>query len=108
MISEAEIDFIKKRRIQIESDLEKESDYEHFNTVILENVTINDTYRVVYSDNKITWKGKEYACFIDTLMKKFNNYNQTYQPFEPKGPEFYSGFYGVNFQNCPLFSERVI
>jgi hypothetical protein len=66
--------------------LEKDSDYEHFNTIIIDNVTINDVYRVIYSDQKITIKGKEYPCFIDTLMKKFKNHGQIYQPFQPNGP----------------------
>lgn len=104
VISEKEIEFIRQRRIKIESELEKESDYEQFNSLLLENVTINDTYRVVFSDKKITIKGKEYDCFLDSMMKKLNNYNQKYKSFEPQGPEFYTGINGINFQNCPLFS----
>lgn len=108
VLSEEEIEFIRKRRVEIEGQLEKESDYEHFNTIIIENVRITDLYRVIFSDNKVVIKGKEYMCFSDSLMKKFNNFNQTFQNFDPPGPEFYTGVKGVDFTNCPLYSQRMI
>lgn len=74
----------------------------------MDNVTINDIYRVIYSDHKIVVKSKEYQCFADSLMKKYNNFNQTFKQFDPIGPEFYCGVKGIDFRNCPLYSERII
>lgn len=56
------------------------------------------------TDQPVVIKGKQYACFTDSMMKKFNNYNQKFQEFDRPGPEYYSGRAGVTFQNCPLFS----
>ena len=57
---------------------------------MLQNVRINDVYRVVYSDEKIVIKDKEYECFMDSLTAKFNNFNLVYKKFDQPGPSFYS------------------
>ena len=63
---------------------------------------------MAYSDSPITVKGREYECFADSIMKKYNNFNQSFTKFEPPGPGYYTGNEEVNFTNCPVYSERII
>ena len=76
-------------------------------SIVVENVTIDQVYDVIYSDKPFTLRGKPEDSFFGFVMKKNKNFNYSAGPYDHPGPEFYSGNPDIKFNTCPLYSTRI-
>ena len=75
-------------------------------SLLVDNVSIDTVYELVYSDKPFKFKGKEECCFMSHVLKKNGGSQYVTTPYTPPGPKFYTMEEDRTFENTPLFSER--
>lgn len=100
--------FIGKRREELKGEIHDLSQYQSVAEETFSPERIDEIYDLFYSDKVFNFYGREEPCFMSYVGKKTGNYNWVASKYDKPGPEFYSLEKGVTFENCPVFSTRLI